>query len=359
VVAVSLRAIAAAVPSGVGRGGPAHNASELRSVMKLGAEWAVGNGMGTRTDLEHTEEGGRMEAADPASVSARALKRGLPQLGTLGAGNHFIEVQKVDRILDPDAAARFGLDGGSVAVMIHCGSRGFGHQVAGDYIRIMADRYGVEGLADRELVNAPFKSELGRRYMSAMNCAVNYAFCNRQMIMHSVRECLERFFPGARARLVYDVCHNIAKVERQNVRGSMVNLCVHRKGATRSFGPGRAEVPAVYRATGQPVLIPGSMGTASYVLVGTGRAEEITFGSTAHGAGRVQSRTGARGTLKSDFVRRQLSEHGIEVYTENWRGLAEEAPQAYKDIDEVVRVSHEAGIGRPVARLCPLAVIKG
>lgn len=354
-----LRGVSAAIPSGVGRGGREYGGGEIRKVLRTGAVWAVKEGMGAAEDLERTEEGGCMENADPADVSDRAVERGLPQLGTLGSGNHFLEVQRIDNIVDPAVAAAFGLNIANATVMIHCGSRGLGHQVAGDYIRIMGDKYGYSGLADRELINAPLKSELGRRYLSAMNCAVNFAFCNRQIIMHMVRECLRKLFPGAHASLVYDVCHNIAKVEEHVVRGERMKLCVHRKGATRSFGPGRREIPERYRDTGQPVIIPGSMGTASYVLVGTKTAEEKTFGSTAHGAGRLESRTRARGRLTGEQVKRELESMGIEIRAETWKGLVEEAPQVYKDIDEVVRVCRQAGIGNIVARMRPVAVMKG
>jgi len=354
-----LRDLAGAIPSGVGKGGDEYGAGEIRKVLRIGARWAVQEGMGTIEDLERTEEGGGMENADPADVSERAIERGLPQLGTLGSGNHFLEIQRVDQIIDPVIAARFGLNSANVTVMIHCGSRGLGHQVAGDYIRSMGNKHGFSGLADRELVNAPLKSDLGRQYLSAMNCAVNFAFCNRQMIMDHVRKCLHKFFPGGQASMVYDVCHNIAKVEDHVVRGERMRLCVHRKGATRSFGPGRREIPERYRDVGQPVLMPGSMGTASYVLVGTKIAEEKTFGSTAHGAGRIESRTKARGRLTGDQVRRKLESRGIEVWAESRKGLVEEAPEVYKDIDEVVSVCRRAGIGNVVARLCPIAVMKG
>ncbi|MEI6970785.1 MAG: RtcB family protein [bacterium] len=355
-----LRAIAAAIPSGVGKGGKGHSPGEIRNVLRMGARWAVKNGLGVPEDLERTEEGGCMENADPSDVSDRAIERGLPQLGTLGSGNHFLEFQRIDKIEDASLAGRFGLSDANATVMIHCGSRGLGHQVAGDFIRIMGDKYGYSGLADRELINAPFKSELGRRYLSAMNCAVNYAFCNRQMIMHMVRVCLQNMFPGSGpCSLVYDVCHNIAKVEEHVVGGCVMKLCVHRKGATRSFGPGRREIPERYRDVGQPVIIPGSMGTASYVLVGTKIAEEKTFGSTAHGAGRVESRTRARERLSGEQIKRDLERNGIEVHAGSWKGLVEEAPEVYKDIDEVVRVCAAAGIGRVVARMRPVAVMKG
>lgn len=354
-----LRDLAGTIPSGVGKGGDEYGAGEIRKVLRIGARWAVQEGMGSVEDLERTEEGGGMENADPADVSERAIERGLPQLGTLGSGNHFLEIQRVDQIIDPVIAARLGLNNANVTVMIHCGSRGLGHQVAGDYIRTMGNKYGFSGLADRELINAPLKSDLGRQYLSAMNCAVNFAFCNRQMIMHHVRKCLHKFFPGGQASMVYDVCHNIAKVEDHVVHGERMRLCVHRKGATRSFGPGRREIPERYRDLGQPVLIPGSMGTASYVLVGTKIAEEKTFGSTAHGAGRIESRTKARGRLTGDQVTRKLESLGIEVWAESRKGLVEEAPEVYKDIDEVVSVCRRAGLGKVVARLCPIAVMKG
>lgn len=354
-----LREIFRTIPSGVGKGGREYSRDEIRHVMERGSEWAVERGLGTREDLDRTEEGGRMREADPRDVSERALDRGLPQLGTLGSGNHFLEVQSVDRILNPAVCARFGLDQRYVNLMIHCGSRGLGHQVASDYIKLMEREFGTADLPDRELVNAPIGSDEANRYISAMNCAVNFAFCNRQMIMHQVRQVLGKFFPGARVSLVYDVCHNVAKFENHEVDGRKMRLCVHRKGATRSFGPGRPEVPACYRDIGQPVIIPGSMGTASYVLAGTVKAGEMTFGSTAHGAGRVESRTQARRQITAEDVMRDLKRAGVEVSAFSKKGLVEEAPGVYKDIDEVVRVSHEAGIGSLVARLKPLAVMKG
>lgn len=354
-----LHAIFRAVPSGVGRGGKAYSREDIKQVLKSGAEWAVEHGMGTKEDLEHTEENGRMSPANPVDVSQRAIARGLPQLGTLGAGNHFLEMQKIDKIFDEKIAKEFGIDKDCITIMIHCGSRGLGHQVASDYIKIMEDEYGWSNLPDRELINAPIKSELGQKYLSAMNCAVNFAFCNRQMIMHNVRQQFKHYFPKAEIKLVYDVCHNIAKIEEHIVDGKKMTLCVHRKGATRSFGEGRIELSNAYRKIGQPVLIPGSMGTASYVLVGTKKAEELTFGSTAHGAGRVESRTKARKEMTAEHVKKELEERGIIVEAGSYRGLVEEAPESYKDIDEVVRVSHEAGIGNLVARVVPIAVMKG
>ncbi|HLF53898.1 MAG TPA: RtcB family protein [Candidatus Nanoarchaeia archaeon] len=348
-----------AVPAGVGRGGIRYTREEIIEVLKKGAEWAVEKGMGTKEDLSCTEENGRIKNADPKDVSQRAIARGLPQLGTLGAGNHFLEIEKIDRIFDEKIAKAFGLDKENITIMIHCGSRGLGHQVASDYIQIMEKKYGFANLPDRELINAPINSELGQKYLSAMNCAVNFAFCNRQIIMDSVRKVLKKYFPKSKANLVYDVCHNIAKMEEHIIDGKKQMVCIHRKGATRSFGPGRKEIPEIYRKIGQPILIPGSMGTASYVLVGTKKAEEVTFGSTAHGSGRVESRSQAKRELTAEQIRKEMSEKDILVETLSSKALVEEAPEVYKDIDEVVRVSHEAGIGNIVARLVPLAVMKG
>lgn len=354
-----LHSIFRAVPSGVGVGGKRYSREELLEVLQNGSEWAVKQGFGTKEDLEHTEENGKMKPANPDDVSQRAIARGLPQLGTLGSGNHFLEIQKVDKIFDEEIAKKFGIEKDNITIMVHCGSRGLGHQVASDYIKLMEDEYGWKDLPDRELINAPIKSELGKKYLSAMNCAVNFAFANRQMIMNHVREQIKHYFPKAKVELVYDVCHNIAKIEEHNVDGKKMELCVHRKGATRSFGPGRKEIPQDYRKIGQPVLIPGSMGTASYVLVGTKKAEEVSFGSTAHGAGRVESRTQARRETTGEQVRAELEAKDIMVEAGSYKGLVEEAPESYKDVDEVVRVSHEAGIGNLVARLVPLAVMKG
>jgi tRNA-splicing ligase RtcB len=350
------------VPCGVGKGGLTKLSGEdLRKVLVGGAEWAVENGYGTEDDLDTTEENGRMSAADPAFVSDKAMKRGMPQLGTLGSGNHFLEIQKVDKIYDKETAEAFGItEEGQVTVMIHCGSRGLGHQIASDYIREMEDEYGIEGLPDRELINAPIRSELGQRYYKAMCCAVNFAFANRHMIMHWTRDVFRKAMGTSEGMdLVYDVCHNIAKFEKHIIEGVEKEVCVHRKGATRSFGPGRIEIPEKYRSVGQPVIIPGSMGTASYLLVGTGKSEEMSFGSTAHGAGRVASRHEALRKYSGEQIRRELREHDILVRASSMKGIAEEAPQVYKDIDEVVRVSHELRLAKMVVRLVPLAVMKG
>ncbi len=348
------------VPSGVGKGGKIKATKEtIKQVLEKGAEWAVENGYGRKEDLEHTEENGRIKNANSEDVSERAITRGLFQLGSLGAGNHFLEIQKIEEIYDEKIAKSFGLDKENITIMIHCGSRGLGHQIASDYIKAMENEYGFKNLPDRELINAPINSELGKKYLSAMNCAVNFAFCNRQIIMDSVRKVFEKNFPDAKLNLVYDVCHNIAKIEEHKVNSEKVKLCVHRKGATRSFGPGRKEIPAVYREIGQPIIIPGSMGTASYVLVGTKKAEEVSFGSTAHGAGRVMSRHQALRQFKGEKIKSELQSKNIEIKAGGWKSIAEEAPGVYKDIDEVVRVSHEAGIGNLVAKVKPLAVMKG
>jgi len=355
--------IFAQVPSGVGRGGKMKlSKQEIKQVLETGANWAVKKGYGEKEDLERTEDNGCIKRAKASAVSERALARGLSQLGSLGAGNHFLEVGCVDEIYDKETAKVFGItEKNQITIMIHCGSRGLGHQVASDYIKSMEEKYGFEKLPDRELINAPIRSELGQKYFSAMTAAANFGFCNRQLIMHWVRQAFNKVF-GKKIQLnmVYDVAHNMAKFEEHIVDGKNVKLCIHRKGATRSFGPGRKELPKVYQKTGQPVIIPGSMGTASYILVGTKKAEEVSFASTAHGAGRVMSRHSALKKFRGEKVKNELAEKkGIEVKSGSWKSLAEEAPEVYKDIDEVVRVSHDVGIGNLVARLKPLGVMKG
>jgi tRNA-splicing ligase RtcB len=321
----------------------------------------VENGYGAREDLQRTEENGRMREADPSRLSSRALERGLPQLGTLGAGNHFLEIQKVAEIFDKDVAAAFGIHTlGQVLVMIHCGSRGLGHQVASDYIQLMENKFGIRGLPDRELINAPVRSPLGQEYYKSMSAAVNFAFANRQMIAHWVREVFEKIMGSSKGMdQVYDVCHNVAKIEKHKVDGDVKEVCLHRKGATRSFGPGRMEIPEIYRSVGQPVIIPGSMGTASYILVGTKESEELSFASTAHGAGRVMSRHEALRRFRGEKIRDELASKGIELQSTSWKGVAEEASEAYKNVDEVVEVSHKLGIGKLVAKVVPIGVMKG
>jgi tRNA-splicing ligase RtcB len=347
------------VPSGVGEKGRIKlTKEELDLVLKNGAKWAVEKGYGFEDDWKHTEENGCMPKANPEDVSQRAKARGVPQLGSLGAGNHFLEIQEVKEIYDEEAAKAFGLKKGMITIMIHCGSRGLGHQVASDYIKLMEDKYGWPK-QDRELVNAPIKSELGRKYFSAMSCAANFAFANKQLITHWVRDTMKRVYSNFKADVVYDVCHNIAKFEEHKVNGKIKEVLIMRKGATRAFGKGRKELPSDYINIGQPVILPGSMGTASYVLVGTEKAEELSWASTAHGAGRVESRTQARRELTGEQVKKQLNDKGIEVIAGSYKGLVEEAPEVYKDIDEVVKVSDKVGLARLVAKVVPLAVMKG
>lgn len=350
------------VPAGLGRKGLIRfDKSILFDVCRRGAEWAVENGYGTKEDLLKTEEYGRMKSGNPEYLSPRAIERGSPQLGTLGSGNHFLEIQKVDKIFNPDVSQTFGIHSeNQILVMIHCGSRGLGHQVASDYIRLMEDRYGTKDLPDRELIYAPLHSDLGQQYYQSMSSAVNFAFANRQMIAHSVRNVFRKVMGSSEGMdQVYDVCHNVAKFENHNIDGDQRSLCVHRKGATRSFGPGRDEIPEIYRSVGQPVIIPGSMGTASYILVGTSEAEKQSFGSTAHGAGRMMSRHEARRRFRGEKIKKDMEDLGIELKSTSWRGVAEEAPGAYKNVDEVVNVSHKVGLGRLVARVIPVGVMKG
>ena len=350
------------VPSGVGRAGLTRlSDAEMKDILAKGSKWSLEQGYGTKDDLATTEEYGFMKQADPETVSRTAVARGKPQLGTLGAGNHFLEIQAVDAIYDEKAAAAFGITSvGQATVMVHCGSRGLGHQIASDYIREMENKYGFKDLPDRELINAPFQSELGQKYFKAMCAGMNYAFANRQMIVHWIRDSFKKVMGTDEGmKQVYDVCHNIGKIEQHKVDGETKELCVHRKGATRSFGPGREEVNEVYRSIGQPVFIPGTMGTASYVMVGTSEAEEKSWGSTAHGAGREMSRADAIRRFRGDAVAKELEQQGILVKAASWKGIAEEHVPAYKDIDEVCRVSGAAKLAKPVARLVPLGVVKG
>jgi len=350
------------VPAGVGQGGLTRlKSSSLVEVCLRGAAWAVAKGYGEPEDLQRTEEYGCMPGADPSLLSRKAVERGLPQLGSLGSGNHFLEIQKVDKLYDPKIAAVFNVYApGQILVMIHCGSRGLGHQVASDNIRRMEESGGYKDLPDRQLICAPINSQSGRQYYKSMSSAVNFAFANRQMIAFAIRKVFASIMGTSRGMSqVYDVCHNIAKFENHKIDGKVQELCIHRKGATRSFGPGREEIPSVYRSVGQPVFIPGSMGTASYIMVGTKEAEVLCFGSTAHGAGRVMSRHAARSRFRGENIKRELAEKDILLQSNSWKGVAEEAAQVYKDVDEVVRISHQAGIGKLVARLIPVAVLKG
>ncbi len=350
------------VPCGVGKDTRMKlTRDQFHEVLSKGARWNVEQGFATERDLDHTEENGFMSAADYSQVSTKALQRGAAQIGTLGSGNHFLELQKVDKIFNPEAAKAFGIEKeGQITVMIHCGSRGFGHQVASDYLQLMEEKFGHAHLPDRELACAPIQSDPGQKYYKAMCAAVNFAFANRQMITHNTRKSFKKVLGSDDGMdLVYDVCHNIAKFEEHEIDGKKTRVCVHRKGATRSFGPGRKEIPAAYRKIGQPVFIPGSMGTASYVLIGTNTAEQASFGSTAHGAGRVMSRAEATRTWRGEQIRDKLASQDIILKAASWKGVAEEAAEAYKDIDEVAKVSHGIGIGGMVARLVPVAVMKG
>ncbi len=355
------------VPAGVGSEGRIRpGGAGLTRMLVDGAGWAVAQGFGSQEDLAVTEDGGRLEGADPSAVSERALKRGLPQAGTLGAGNHFLEVQVVRDIYEPETARIMGIEReGQVLVLIHTGSRGFGHQVCTDHLKVMErvfQKYGLS-LPDRQLACAPVEAREGTEYLAAMRCAANYAWCNRQIIAHWVREALAEVFETTYEKLglrqVYDVAHNIAKLETHIVGGERLNLCVHRKGATRAFPAGHPEVPQMYQAIGQPVLIPGDMGRYSYIAVGTQRAMEETFGSTCHGAGRLMSRSAAKKTGRGSDVAESLQRRSITVRTGDVKGLAEEASIAYKDVTEVVDVVHGAGICRKVVRAEPLGVIKG
>jgi tRNA-splicing ligase RtcB len=362
-----LDTIFANVPCGVGMGGKIKvTAEELRQVMVKGARWAVERGYGWGEDLEHCEEGGALPGADPATVSSRAVERGRPQLGSLGAGNHFLEIQVVEEIYDPVAAGKMGVtQKNQVTVMIHTGSRGFGHQICDDYLQVMQNavrKYGIT-LPDRQLVCAPVESPEGQRYFAAMACAANFAWANRQMITHWVREAFEQVFKKSAKELglsvIYDVAHNIAKIEEHLVDGKNMNLCVHRKGATRAFPPGHPAVPKDYREIGQPVLVPGDMGTLSYILVGTERAMRETFGSTCHGAGRLMSRAAALREKSGREVAEELRAKGILVRAASEKTLVEEMPEAYKDVTEVVEACHGAGISRMVVRVRPIGVVKG
>lgn len=352
-----------AVPSGVGRGGNLSlSTHDLDQILLNGAHRMLELGFGIESDLEFCEENGRMPGADASLVTKEAKKRGHDQLGTLGSGNHFLEIQAVEEIYDANAAHAFGLSMDAVVIMIHCGSRGLGHQTCTDYVKIMMSKLSTYGyqLPDRELVCAPVTSQEGHDYFAAMSAAANFAWANRHMIGHAVRTTWHTMF-GARAQLrtVYDVSHNIGKRETHTINGKPKELLLHRKGATRSFGPSRSEIPSAYELAGQPVLIPGTMGTSSYVLAGTDESLEQAFGSSCHGAGRTMSRTKAKKIVHGTTLRQQLESQGIIVRCDSSAGLAEEAPLAYKDVDAVVNVIANAGLARKVARVVPLAVIKG
>ena len=354
------------IPSGVGsKGAVKLTHSELDEVLVNGVNWAIDHGYGTSDDSDVCEENGQIQNADPNKVSDKARKRGAPQLGSLGSGNHFLEVQKVAEIHDEEAAKRMGIEEGTITILIHCGSRGFGHQVCSDYLRVAEQamqKYDIN-LPDRELACVPNSSEEGESYRKAMFSALNFAWSNRQMLTHWTRNSFQRVFGQSESdldmKLVYDVAHNIAKVEKHKVDGEDRNLVVHRKGATRAFPANRNEIPSKYRDLGQPVLVPGSMGTASWILLGQQNSMDLSFGSTAHGAGRTMSRSKARRNYTEENVKKSLNDKGIFIKALTRDGVVEETPQAYKDVDAVVNVSHNLGIATKVAKLIPIGVIKG
>jgi tRNA-splicing ligase RtcB len=354
------------IPSGVGsKGAVKLSNSELDEVLVKGVNWAIDHGYGSSDDSDVCEENGQIQNANPDKVSDKAKKRGTPQLGSLGSGNHFLEVQKVAEVHDEEAANRMGLKEGTITILIHCGSRGFGHQVCSDYLRVAEqamEKYDIS-LPDRELACVPNTSEEGESYRKAMFSALNYAWSNRQMITHWTRKSFERVFNQTESdldmKLVYDVAHNIAKVEKHKVDGRERKVVVHRKGATRAFPANREEIPSKYRDLGQPVLVPGSMGTASWVLLGQPNSMDLSFGSTAHGAGRTMSRSKARRNYTEENVKKSLNDKGIFIKALTRDGVVEETPQAYKDVDSVVNVSHNLGIATKVVKLVPIGVIKG
>ncbi|MBU0496878.1 MAG: RtcB family protein [Candidatus Thermoplasmatota archaeon] len=354
------------VPSGLGSKAKVHlNRNQLHDVLIHGAKWAIENGYGWDEDARFLEENGCLKTADYSTISDKAKQRGAPQLGSLGAGNHFLEIQKVAEIFDKSAADSFGIkEIGQIMVMIHTGSRGFGHQVCTDHLQVLEQavkKYGI-WLPDRQLACAPIHSKEGQNYLKAMACAANFAWCNRQMIVHWIRESFEKILQTSSDELdmgiVYDVCHNIAKLEEHTIDGKKRKVYVHRKGATRSFGPDRSEIPEKYRDIGQPVIIPGDMGSESYLLKGTNESEE-TFGSTCHGAGRVMSRHQAIRNWRGEQIMALLNAKGIYAHPASLKVLAEEAPEAYKDVSEVVNVTDGAGISKKVVKLVPLGVVKG
>ncbi len=355
------------VPSGLGSEGKIKvSQKEMEQLMVEGARWAVRHGFGWEEDLDVTEEDGCVKGADPSKISDKAIKRGMPQAGTLGSGNHFLEIQAVKEIFEPKIASIMGINEiGQILVLIHTGSRGFGHQVCTDHLRVMEEavsKYGIK-IPDRQLACAPLESQEGKDYLAAMACAANYAWNNRQCITHWARESFSKIFgknpEELGMRQIYDVCHNIAKMEEHIVDGQKIKVCVHRKGATRAFPPGHKDIPQRYKEIGQPVLIPGDMGRCSFIAVGTQKAMEESFGSTCHGAGRVLSRGAARRSLKGKDVLRELERRGITVKAGNIPSLAEEASQAYKDVTKVIDVVHQAGISKKVAMAVPVGVIKG
>lgn len=352
------------------------NNSDLKEILINGAQWAVSKGYGNEEDYSYTEELGKIKNANPKDVSQKAKARGKSQVGTLGSGNHFLEMQIVDEIYNEKIAKILGLKKGQITFMIHCGSRGLGHQIAKDYIKLINEKYNLLKQPkqlkqnnkkqnkklisqNKELIGAPIKSELGKKYLSAMACAGNFAFANKQLITYWLRENLKNYFPNFKAEVVYDICHNIAKFETHKINNRKKKVLVIRKGATRSFCSEKNKLPEKYQSIGLPILIPGSMGTASYVLIGTEKSQEISFSSAPHGAGRIKSRTQARKTLDSKKIKEELKKKNIFLKTKSFQRISEEAPQAYKDINEIVKITCDSGIGNLIVKLKPLGVIKG
>ncbi|MCF7910656.1 RtcB family protein [Candidatus Pacearchaeota archaeon] len=349
------------IPSGLGRGSKFNiSKKEFNTLLEKGAKYLVDKGYGFKEDYEHTEESGCLKNANPEKVSGRAIKRGVGQLGTLGAGNHFLEIGFVEEVFDKKIAKAFDLKRNQVTIMIHCGSRGLGHQIASDYIEKMKKEFPdiMKNIPDKDLIYAPIKSQIGKDCIEAMACATNYAFANKQLITHWLRESLSEIFPKIKINVVYDVCHNIAKFEKHKINGKIKKVLIHRKGATRSFGPGRKEIPKKYRSVGQPVIIPGSMGTASYVLVGTKLSEELTFGSTVHGAGRAMSIAQAIKKISKKQVQDLLSKEKIKISCKDEKCILSESPDSYKDVNEVVKIVDELGISKKIAKLKPVVVLK-
>lgn len=358
--------LAVNIPKGVGSKGKIRTSrKDLEEICRKGARWAVENGYGWPEDLLNIEEKGALKGADPSLVSQRAFERGAGQPGSLGAGNHFLELQQVEKIYDERVAEKLGLFKGLLVIMIHSGSRGFGHQICSDYLKVMdraMRKYGFQ-LPDRQLACAPVDSPEGRDYYAAMACAINYALCNRQVLAYWVRNTFEKVIGSSASELglnlIYDVSHNTAKFEKHQLNGETKRLCVHRKGATRAFGPGHSDLPDHYRSIGQPVIIPGDMGSASHVLIGTKESEKIAFSSTCHGAGRLMSRGEAKRKVRGEKLKSELESRGIRVVSGSITLLAEEAPEAYKDVDRVVDICEGAGLSRKIARLVPRGVVKG
>ncbi|MDK2886304.1 MAG: hypothetical protein PWP54_862 [Thermosipho sp. (in: thermotogales)] len=346
------------VPAGIGSTSKKFNKKDFKNIVENGAKAAIEMGFGIKEDLEFIEDNGKIAPASMNDISQKAYERGREELGTLGAGNHFLEIQKVVQVFDRKIAEKLGIFENQIVIMIHTGSRGFGHQIATDYIILMRDAFKNVYLPDKQLIYAPFKSDIGQKYFSAMNCAANYAFSNRQIITHYVRKVFKGLF-NANVELIYDVAHNIAKLETHFIENTSKKLVVHRKGATRAFGPSRKEIPSKYKEIGQPVIIPGDMGTASYLLVGTDESENIAFSSTAHGAGRLLGRRQALKTLKLNDILASLNKQGIIVKSKSKKTIIEEAPDVYKDIDKVIKITDQLKLSKKVAKMVPLGVLKG